>query len=205
MKSIVNLSYCILVISIMCGIQGCVSVRHDRFVRTDDGLRSENAEIYVLVDGNREKLRNNPFSVWTREVEPYTVLVYAYVFDPKYDGMSVSSVNVWVDNRELTSLNTKSSFAHTVGEIIAFEKSQDLRVQERHANAQIYSAYCRFLVNEKLPYEKENNIQVGATVVMWSVGEQKESFKVTSQVEPRFDQDSGSWWRCLRLIFGGGM
>jgi hypothetical protein len=183
MKSIVHLSYCILFASIMCGLQGCVSVRHDRFVRTDDGLRSENAEIYVIASGNREKLRNNPFVVWTREAAPYTISVYVYVFDPVYDGMSVSSANVWVDSKEITILNTEDCFAHTVGEVIPFEKSYDFRVQERHPNAPIYVGYCRFVVDDKLPYKKETNIEVRATVVLWSGGEQQESFVVSSKIK----------------------
>jgi hypothetical protein len=168
-------------------------------------LRSESAEIYVVVSGKREKLRNNPFVVWTRETAPYNMSIYVYVFDPKYDGMSVSSVNVWVDDREITSLKSEYSVAHTVGGITAFEKYCSSSIQERHANAPAYISHRSFTVDEKLPYETDRNIKVGATVVLWSGGEQKESFEVTSRIEPRVDQDSGSWLRCLWLILGGGM
>jgi hypothetical protein len=189
---------CAALAGVVISVTGCMTVREDKFATTAHPSDLKDARVFVGITGKRQRIRNNPFFVRTKEINPYTIFIQVYVFDEKYQTVTIESPTYRVDHTMSIPLADRRSQA------VPFEKAYDgYKFKDEYPGVTPRQAMCMLTLDTLLSYETNTSVEVSAVVVLETDKGAERRNTIDATLTPYRSQDSGSWWQCLRLIFTG--
>lgn len=182
-------------------LSGCMTIRNESFIAKSTSCDLPRAECAASVMGKRDYLRNNIFAVKTQELPPYRLALTIYVFDDERDSITIDAISLRLDGAYISPATLRKS-----DEPILFKEEPAGYLFQKEYPGSI-PRYARWTtpLGTNLSYEAGTVLRVEADVRVHRERGEDERAHVTAEVVPRREQSTVSWFRCLLLIFGGGM
>ena len=191
---------CAVFAGIVISVTGCINVRHDKFATKAHPSALKDAKVFVGIMGKRQRIRNNVFFVRTKQINPYTIFIQVYVFDDKYQTVTIESPTYRISDAMTIPLADRKS------QDVPLEKAYDgYKFQDEYPDVTPRQAMCMLTLDTLLSYETNTSVEVSAVVVMKTDEDQEWRNTIEATLTPYRSQDTGSWLQCIRLICGGGM